>query len=273
MLLPSFVGRPEQRPYLLIVQSFHVATRYACPLRSHLLTEFKPLWTFNQCEFPLTIMPSCAGTGNARHRHPNFHRQPMKTIFVGGGLFTHFQINYWRARRAFQMTVSMSTLRGAACPLKLSFTDAILRSVLKDKELCAFLFESSTAHYVAENPRQELLDFYGDDPDRLIHMWSWAKASKVFERNPGAMPAKTEQDESRKRSFRRQLKESGKIFNSSQNPFFDSLTSLKFHYNSNQMGGEFEKGLTDFLQATYHQTLSACVKEGLEALRLADEEL
>ena len=169
------------------------------------------------------------------------------------------------------MMVSMPTSRLVERQSKCSFTDAISNSVIENKELCAFLFESLLPALLEGNPRGELLDFYGDDPDRLLQMWSWAKASKVIQRNLWTRPAETERDELRKRSFRRQLRESAKIFYSPQNPFFDTLTGLAYGFNKNQIGGEYRNGLTDFFQAKYDDMLRSCVMEGLEVLRLAHE--
>lgn len=78
-------------------------------------------------------------------------------------------------------------------------------SILEHKSFCVFLFEYDHLDY--ELGRQ-LLEIYGEDPDRLVNMWSWAKASHSLG-HVNLCIEPSDQHDLNVRSFHRQLKVDG----------------------------------------------------------------
>lgn len=104
--------------------------------------------------------------------------------------------------------VSMARTDHDASSLNLIVTVDILKSVLRRKKFCVFLFESTILDSLL---RIELLDFYGDDIDRLLVMWSWRKSlgSSVHISWGSGVP---ENASSNVRSFHSLLQKDGQIF-------------------------------------------------------------
>lgn len=91
--------------------------------------------------------------------------------------------------------------------LNLIVTVDILKSVLRRKEFCVFLSESRILDILL---RIKLLNFYGDDIDRLIMMWSWRKSLEIVRISwESSVP---ENASSSMRSFHSLLQKDGQIF-------------------------------------------------------------
>jgi hypothetical protein len=81
----------------------------------------------------------------------------------------------WRIPREYHLIVGQLSLEKIGFSTKLHIIAAILDSILENKAFCAFVFEY---RHLESTLGVQLLDFYGDDAECLINMWSWAKSSR-----------------------------------------------------------------------------------------------